>query len=89
MPILLGHWHWGRAAVPAQSWAQGVQEQLSLFPVLKVTVLAAVTGVWMEQSLSQWDAGFLSQCSALLVAQTYTQIFTSLRLRCVNKATKI
>lgn len=35
-----------------QSWALGVQKQLSLLPVLKVTVLAAVTGVWMEQSMS-------------------------------------
>lgn len=61
----------------AQSWALVMEKQLSQFPVLKVTVLAAVTGVWMEQSLSQhcWsrlsqrDAGFLKQSSGLLVAQ--------------------
>lgn len=43
----------------------------------------------VPEQLSQQDSGFLSQSSALLVAQMYTQSFTSLRLRRVNKATKI
>lgn len=92
----MGCWDWDRAAVPPQCSVLGSGSGEAAEPVSSAegTVLAAVTGVWMEQSLSQqcWsrlspqDTGFLNQSSTLLVAQMYTEIFTSLRH--VNKDTK-